>query len=142
MSLNKVMLIGRVGKEPEARTFQDGGEIVNLTLATSERWTDKATKEKKEKTDWHNISVKMPGLVGVCKSYVHKGSRIYVEGKIQTRKYQKDGQERYLTEIVATTILLLDSRDKSDTGIPASDNYQQPKAIEPEIDDLDDSIPF
>jgi len=100
-SLNKVMLIGNVGNDPDIKSMPSGDKVANFSVATSESWKDKATGEKKEKTEWHRIVVFNKGLVGVIESYVKKGSKIYIAGKLQTRKWKdKDGVERYSTEIV------------------------------------------
>jgi single-strand DNA-binding protein len=100
-SLNKVCLIGNLGKDPEIRSMQDGREIANLTVATSESWKDKNTGERKEKTEWHRVVIFSEGLVKVAKSYLKKGSKVYLEGQLQTRKWtDKDGQEKYSTEVV------------------------------------------
>ena len=100
-SLNKVILIGNVGKDPEIRTTQDGKEIATFVLATSDSWKDKATSEKKEKTEWHRIVIFSEGLVNVVKNYVKKGSKLFIEGSLQTRKWNDNaGIERYTTEIV------------------------------------------
>lgn len=100
-TVNKVILIGNLGKDPEIRTTQDGREIANLTLATSESWTDKNSGERKEKTEWHRVAIFNPGLVGLTKKYLHKGSKVFIEGQLQTRKWQDNsGQERYTTEVV------------------------------------------
>ena len=100
-SVNKVILVGNVGKEPEIRSTQDGREIANLTLATSENWKDKSTGERKEKTEWHRIVIFGDGLVNVVKNYVHKGSKLYIEGQLQTRKWNDlSGVEKYSTEVV------------------------------------------
>lgn len=100
--LNKVMLIGNVGQDPEIREFSNGNKVANFSLATSERWKDKNSGEKKEKTEWHRISVFNEGLIKVIDQYVRKGSRLYIEGKIVTRQYEKDGEKRYTTEIHLT----------------------------------------
>jgi len=110
--LNKVQLIGRLGADPEIRSFQSGDKVANLRIATSERWKDKQTGERKEKTEWHSIAVFGDGLVGIVERYTKKGSQIYVEGALQTRKWQdQQGNDRYSTEIVlrpfAGTIQLL-----------------------------------
>ncbi len=98
--LNKVMLIGNVGSDPEIRTFDNGDEIANFGLATNEVWKDKDTGERQERTEWHRVVVRGK-LVDVIKQYVHRGSKLYVEGSLHTRKYQaKDGQDRYITEVV------------------------------------------
>jgi single-strand DNA-binding protein len=100
-SINRVMLIGRVGKDPEIRSFQDGKEMASFSLATSDSWKDKQTGERKEKTEWHNIAVMNGNLVGVVKNYVKKGSLLYLEGSLQTRKWtDKQGADRYSTEVV------------------------------------------
>jgi single-strand DNA-binding protein len=100
-SLNKVMLIGNLGADPEIRSFQNGGKVANLRIATSETWKDKATGERKEKTEWHTVAIFSEGLVSVVERYLKKGSKVFVEGKLQTRKWQdQQGQDRYSTEIV------------------------------------------
>ena len=100
-SLNKVMLIGNLGADPEIRSFQNGGKVANLRIATSEQWKDKATGERKEKTEWHSVAIFSEGLVSVVERYLKKGSKVFVEGKLQTRKWQdQNGQDRYSTEIV------------------------------------------
>jgi single-strand DNA-binding protein len=100
-SINKVILIGNVGKDPEIRNMQNGGKIANLTLATSETWNDKASGERKEKTEWHRVVVFNDRLVDVVERFVKKGEKIYVEGALQTRKWtDQSGQEKYTTEIV------------------------------------------
>jgi len=114
-SVNKVILIGHVGKDPEIRSMQDGKEIANFSIATGESWKDKNTGERKEKTEWHKISVFNPNLVSIIKSYVKKGSKIYIEGSLQTRKWiDKDLIERYSTEIVLQNfngvLVMLDSK--------------------------------
>ena len=100
-SLNKVMLIGNLGADPEIRSFQNGGKVANLRIATSEQWKDKATGERKEKTEWHTVAIFSEGLVGVAEQYLRKGSKVYIEGKLQTRKWQdQSGADRYSTEVV------------------------------------------
>jgi len=100
-SLNKVMLIGNLGADPEIRSFQNGGKVANLRIATSEQWKDKNTGERKEKTEWHTVAIFSEGLVSVVERYLKKGSKVFVEGKLQTRKWQdQNGQDRYSTEIV------------------------------------------
>jgi single-strand DNA-binding protein len=99
-SVNKATLLGNLGADPEIRSLPNGGKVANLRVATSESWKDRATGERKEKTEWHSVSVFVEGLVGVVESFCKKGQTVYIEGKIQTRKYEKDGQERYATEIV------------------------------------------
>lgn len=126
MSLNKAMMIGNVGQPPEIRTFQDGGKVANFSLATSETWKDKTTGEKKERTEWHRVVVFGP-LAGVVEQWVTKGSKIYVEGEMRTRKWQdQSGQDRYTTEVVVqgfgATIKLLGNR-QNDQSDGADDRY-------------------
>lgn len=135
-SLNKVQLIGNVGKDPEIRSTQGGTEIANLSVATSESWKDKASGERKEKTEWHRVVIFNPGLVGVVKSYVKKGSKIYLEGQLQTRKWTDNaGVEKYSTEIVLQnfggSLILLDGKkpaeeEKPNTATQAFMNSQLP----------------
>ena len=112
-SVNKVILIGNLGKDPEVKSFQNGGRIANFSIATSESWKDKATGERKERTEWHNIVIQSDGLVGVVERFLRKGSKIYIEGQLRTRKWQdKDGHDRYTTEIsvgVGGVLTMLDS---------------------------------
>lgn len=117
-SVNKVILIGNIGKDPEIRSTQDGKEIASLTLATSDSWKDKSTGERKEKTEWHRISIFNENLVNVVKNYVKKGSKLYIEGQLQTRKWtDKDGVEKYSTEVVLQNfggvIQMLDSKKEN-----------------------------
>jgi len=100
-SVNKVILIGNLGRDPEVRTFQNGGKVCNLRIATSERWRDKNTGENRERTEWHSVAIFSEGLIRVCEQYLRKGSTVYVEGKLQTRKWQdQSGADRYSTEVV------------------------------------------
>lgn len=100
-SLNKVLIIGNLGKDPEIRSTGDGREVANFVVATNEYWTDKQSGEKKEKTEWHRVACFNPALVSVCKNYLKKGSKVFVEGQLQTRKWQdQQGQERYSTEVI------------------------------------------
>ncbi|SEW16769.1 single-strand binding protein [Aliiroseovarius sediminilitoris] len=114
-SLNKVMLIGNLGADPEVRTFQNGGKVCNLRIATSETWKDKQTGERREKTEWHSVAIFQEGLVRICEQYLRKGSKVFVEGKLQTRKWQdQSGNDRYSTEVVLQgfdgTLTMLDGR--------------------------------
>ena len=141
--LNKVQLIGNVGADPEIRSFSNGGKVANIRLATSERWRDKNTGERKEKTEWHSIAVFNDGLVGVIERYVKKGSKLYIEGKLQTRKWQdQSGNDRYSTDVVLQcfggTIVMLDSRG-GDIGMQ-SGGTTVGSGMPP--DDYDDEIPF
>ncbi|PEQ11327.1 single-stranded DNA-binding protein [Novosphingobium sp. PC22D] len=100
-SLNKVMLIGNLGADPEIRSFQNGGKVANLRIATSESWKDRNTGERQERTEWHSVAIFSEGLVGVVERYLRKGSKVYVEGQLQTRKWQdQSGNDRYSTEVV------------------------------------------
>src|SRR4051812_32464474 len=100
-SVNKVILVGNLGKDPEVRSFQNGGKVVNFTLATSETWNDRGSGERREKTEWHNVVIRNEKLGEIAERYLRKGSKVYVEGSIQSRKYQdQSGQERYITEVV------------------------------------------
>jgi len=100
-SVNKVILIGNLGADPEVRSFQNGGKVANLRLATTENWKDRNTGEKQERTDWHTVAIFGEGLVGVAERFLRKGSKIYVEGQLRTRKWaDKDGNDRYTTEVV------------------------------------------
>ena len=99
-SLNKVMLIGNLGADPEVKSFQNGGRIANLRIATSENWKDRATGERKERTEWHSVVLQSDGLVGVAEKYLRKGSKVYIEGQLRTRKWQdQSGNDRYTTEV-------------------------------------------
>ena len=99
--INKVIIVGNLGKDPEVRTFANGGKVCNFSVATSESWKDKQTGERKEKTEWHNISIYNEGLAGVAEKYLRKGSKVYLEGKLQTRKWQdQSGNDRYSTDVV------------------------------------------
>lgn len=128
-SINKVILVGNVGRDPEVRDFGDGQKVVRLSLATSERWKDKSG-QRQERTEWHNVSI-YGALADIAERYVTKGSRLYLEGKLQTRKYQaKDGSDRYATDIVlrgyGADMVMLSGQGRSDVTEP----------------ELDDAIPF
>ncbi|MFQ5437746.1 MAG: single-stranded DNA-binding protein [Paracoccaceae bacterium] len=100
-SVNKVILIGNLGRDPEIRSFQNGGRVCNLRIATSERWRDKNSGENRERTEWHSVAIFQDGLVRVAEQYLRKGSTVYIEGKLQTRKWQdQSGNDRYSTEVV------------------------------------------
>jgi single-strand DNA-binding protein len=155
-SVNKVILIGNVGKDPEIRTMQDGREVASITLATSDSWKDRATNERKERTEWHRITVFSEGLVGIVKHYVKKGSKVYVEGALQTRKWvDNNGIERYTTEVVLQnfggTLTLLDNRGKGETGgnyesvafDHGSDSANASKSMHlSSANEFDDDVPF
>lgn len=155
-SINKVTLIGNLGRDPEIRATKDGREIANLAIATSDTWKDKQTGERKEKTEWHRVAIFNEGLVNVVKNYLRKGSKVYIEGSLQTRKWvDNNNQERYTTEIVLQgyngNLTMLDSKGSggaasggmADAG--ASQSYSQPAqaaAPAPAAAELDDEIPF
>ena len=114
-SVNKVILIGNLGRDPEVRTFQNGGKVCNLRIATSETWKDRNTGERRERTEWHNVAIFSEPLVRVAEQYLRKGSKIYVEGQLETRKWQdQSGQDRYTTEVVLrpyrSELTMLDGR--------------------------------
>ncbi|MGY6703152.1 single-stranded DNA-binding protein [Roseinatronobacter sp.] len=120
-SVNKVILIGNLGRDPEVRTFPDGGKICNLRIATSERWRDRTSGEQRERTEWHNVVLRGEGLVRVAEQYLRKGSKVYVEGTLQTRKWQdQSGQDKYSTDVVVAgmggTLTMLDGRGEGGSG--------------------------
>ena len=120
-SVNKVILIGNLGADPEVRNFQNGGKVCNIRIATSETWKDKNTGERREKTEWHTVAIFQEGLVRIAEQYLRKGSKVYIEGKLQTRKWQdQSGQDRYSTEVVLNgydgTLTMLDGRNNEGGG--------------------------
>jgi len=120
-SVNKVILVGNLGRDPEVRSFANGGKVCNLRIATSERWRDKATGENRERTEWHSVAIFNEGLVRVAEQYLRKGSKVYVEGQLETRKWQdQSGQDRYTTEVVLRgyggTLTMLDGREGGGGG--------------------------
>jgi len=150
-SLNQVQLIGNVGKDPEIRTSQSGKKIANLTIATSETWNDRASGERKERTEWHRVAIMNDALSGVVERYVKKGSKLFVSGQLQTRKWtDQNGQDRYSTEVILSgfdsKLVMLDSKPSGENGGGYSAPRQEQPKPEPErqheSDDLDDSIPF
>ena len=146
-SLNRVTLIGNLGADPEIRTVTDGGKIASFSIATSERWKDRASGEVRERTEWHRVVIFSPGLAKLAEQYLQKGSKILVEGKLQTRKWQDQaGQDRYSTEIAVTPynglLTFLDS-PRNDTGAPnGSDASPSRGASASRSDDLDAEVPF
>jgi len=148
-SLNKVTLIGNLGRDPEVRRLNSGDPVVNLSVATSENWRDKASGERKERTEWHRVVIFNENLAKVAESYLRKGSKIYIEGQLQTRKYtDKDGVEKYSTEIVLQRyrgeLVMLDSRGGGGEGGERLAAASGTGASGPsfERNDLDDEIPF
>ena len=158
-SVNKVILVGNLGKDPEVRTFQNGGKVCNFSIATSENWKDKNTGERQEKTQWHNVAVFSEPLANIAEQYLKKGSKVYVEGQLETRKWQdQSGNDRYSTEVVLkgynATMTMLDSRSdsaalgsggnsQSSDYVPANLNPVENNSNPTDgIGDLDDEIPF
>lgn len=150
-SVNKVILVGNLGKDPEIRNTQDGREIASFSVATSESWKDKSTGERKEKTEWHRVVVFNDALVKVIKNYVKKGSKLYIEGQLQTRKWtDKDGHEKYSTEVVLQgfngVLTMLDGRREGGSYEGGSSGgYSQSQgasAPAPKAELMDDEIPF
>ena len=151
-SVNKVILVGNVGRDPEIRSTQNGKELANLSIATSESWKDRSTGERKEKTEWHRVVVFNEGLVNVIKSYVNKGSKLYIEGQLQTRKWQdQSGQDKYSTEVVLQgfggVLQMLDSKGSGGASAGSSDGGysqapQQQQQPSNQAHELDDEIPF
>jgi single-strand DNA-binding protein len=141
MSLNKVMLIGHLGSDPETRYTPDGTPVCNFSIATSEKWNDKATGEKKERTEWHRIVV-WRRLAEICGEYLSKGRQVYVEGKLQTRPWEKDGITRYTTEIIANDVHFLGKRGDVHSNIPPHPAETQEAPQVKTTVDTDDDIPF
>lgn len=147
--INKVILIGNLGKDPETRYMPSGGAVTNVTLATSESWKDKNTGEQQERTEWHRV-VFFNRLGEIAGEYLRKGSKVYVEGSLRTRKWQgQDGQDRYTTEIVASEMQMLDSKGGGSAAFDAAPAAQRPAARPQSApaasmpdNDFDDDIPF
>jgi len=149
-SVNKVIIVGNLGRDPESRSFSNGGKVVNLRIATSESWKDKTTGERKEKTEWHSVAIFNEGLAGVAERFLKKGSKVYIEGELQTRKWQDtSGQDKYSTEIVLQgfggVLTMLDGPNggKSEGGGQASGGGAARSATPAQsFADLDDDVPF
>lgn len=150
-SVNKVILVGNLGADPEVRKFQNGGQVCNLRIATSENWKDRNTGEKREKTEWHSVAIFSEGLARVAEQYLKKGSKVYLEGQLETRKWQdKDGNDRYSTEVVLrnfnSSMVMLDGRSGGGGG--SFDRGDDRSAMSNQSSsggqsyDLDDDIPF
>jgi single-strand DNA-binding protein len=141
-SVNKVIIVGNLGKDPEVRTTQDGRKIVNLSVATAESWKDKNTGERREKTEWHRVVIFNEGLARVAEQYLEKGTKVYLEGQLQTRKWtDQTGQDKYSTEIVlaafgGTMVMLSSNGGRADT------EKEEGRARAPEPSIIDDEIPF
>lgn len=149
-SVNKVIIVGNLGKDPETRYMPNGDAVCNITVATTDSWKDKQTGEKREATEWHRI-VFFRKLAEIAGQYLHKGSQVYIEGALKTRKWQdKDGQDRYTTEITADTMQMLGGKRDGDQPAPRSESAPQPRpqraAPAPQgngsFDDFEDDIPF
>lgn len=141
-SINKVILIGNLGKDPEVRYTTDGTAVATFSIATSDEWKDKDSGEKKERTEWHRI-VAWRRLGEICGEYLSKGRQVYVEGKLQTRSWEKDGVTRYTTEIVASAVQFLGGRDGNDGSRSSADAPGPHTSMEPPYQDSsDDDIPF
>ena len=152
-SVNKCIIIGHLGRDPEVKTFQNGGKVVNLNIATSESWKDKASGERKERTEWHRVSILNEGLAGIAEKYLKKGSRVYIEGQLETRKWQDQaGVEKFTTEIVLRPfrgeITLLDGKGDAQSGQqggylkPDAEQSGQHQSPLGESGSFDDEIPF
>ena len=157
-SVNKVILVGNLGRDPEVRSMQNGGKVCNLSVATSERWKDRNSGEQQERTEWHRVVVFDDRLVDVCERFLSKGRKVYLEGELQTRKWtDQSGQDRYSTEVVLRRfrgqLVLLDSRSEGGGGgYEAPSDYGMSDSsgggmgggapMGPSGDDLDDEIPF
>ncbi|MDQ3247005.1 MAG: single-stranded DNA-binding protein [Pseudomonadota bacterium] len=155
--VNKVILVGNLGKDPESRSFQNGGKVVSFSVATSESWKDRNSGERKEKTEWHNVSIFSEGLIRVAEQFLRKGSKVYLEGQLETRKWQDpQGNDRYSTDVVLrnfnSSMVLLDSREgggggrdfgDSGGGGGGGDSRPQSRPKPAAFDsDLDDDVPF
>ena len=147
-SVNKVILIGNLGRDPEVRTFQNGGKVCNFSIATSETWKDRNSGERQERTNWHNIAIFNENLAQIAEQYLRKGSKVYVEGQLETRKWQDQaGNDRYTTEVVLRNfrgeLTLLDGRSENNNT-----NFSETASIDDEssdkvlTNDIDDEIPF
>lgn len=151
-SVNKVILVGNLGADPEIRSLQSGDKVANLSLATSESWKDKTSGERREKTEWHRVVIFNQGLVKVCESYLKKGSKVYIEGQLETRSWEQDGQKKYTTEVVLRPyrgeLNMLDSRGGGEGGRSFSDNAAGDFDPGPSarnaapVDEMEDEIPF
>jgi single-strand DNA-binding protein len=146
-SVNKVILVGNLGKDPEVRRMTSGEPVVNLSLATSESWRDKASGERKEKTEWHRVVIFNKNLADVAEKYLKKGSKVYVEGQLQTRKWtDKDGQEKYSTEVVLQNfrgeLTMLDGRGGEGGGGGGGARGASEAPASFQRDEMDDEIPF
>lgn len=146
-SVNKVIIVGNLGADPEVRSFQNGSKVCNLRIATSESWKDKSTGEKQERTEWHSVAIFGDGLVGVAERYLSKGSKVYIEGQLRTRKWQdQSGNDRYTTEVVlqgpGATLVMLDGAAGGSATRREPDGSQGAPPKRSAKEDIDDDIPF
>lgn len=153
-SVNKVILVGNLGADPDVRTMQSGDKVANLSIATSESWKDKSSGERKERTEWHRVVVFNQGIVGVCENYLKKGAKVYIEGQLETRSWEQDGQKKYTTEVVLRPyrgeLTMLDSKGGGAAGgsyanTAQQDNYgggRPANTSAAPVDELADEIPF
>jgi len=151
-SVNKVIIVGNLGKDPEIRSFQNGGRVASFSVATSESWKDKTSGERKERTEWHRISILNEALVGIAERYLKKGSKVYLEGQLETRKWtDKEGKDQYTTEVVLRPyrgeLTMLDGASGGRTTVTANDEGSalgSPASSQnmPNSPELDDQIPF
>ncbi len=149
-SVNKVILVGNLGRDPEVRSFQSGDKVCNLSIATSETWKDRASGERKEKTEWHRVAIYNQNLVTIAEKYLSKGSKVYIEGKLETREFEKDGQKRYSTEITIRNfggeLTLLDGKGGPSGEAPRMEDDAPASSSRPALsgskNPLDDEIPF
>ena len=156
-SVNKVIILGNLGVDPEVRNFPNGGKVCNLRIATSETWKDRNTGERREKTEWHSVAIFSEPLVRIAEQYLKKGSKVYIEGQLETRKWQdQSGQDRYTTEVVlrpyTSTLTMLDSRGDSNSSggyiaspndsLDSSSNFANETESSSAAQDFDDEIPF
>ncbi len=147
--INKVILIGNLGRDPETRYSQGGNPVTNFSVATSDSWRDKQSGEQRERTEWHNV-VCFSRLAEIAGEYLRKGSKVYIEGSLRTSNWEKDGQKHYRTEIMAKELQMLDSRGGGEGGPPPPDGFESsaPPTSQPQNaptltdDDFDDDIPF
>lgn len=148
-SVNKVIIVGNLGRDPESRSFQNGGKVVTLRVATSEQWKDKSTGERRDRVEWHHVAIHNEGLATIAERYLRKGSKVYIEGQLRTRKWtDQQGVERYTTEIVLqgyqALLVLLDHAQGDRRDDRGGDGGQQQRSRETDAfgGDLDDDVPF
>lgn len=141
--VNKVILIGNLGRDPETRYTQGGAPVTNFSVATSEAWKDKSTGQQQDRTEWHNV-VCFSRLAEIAGEYLKRGSKVYIEGSLRTSNWEKDGQKHYKTEVIASNLQMLDSRGAATNGgAPVMDNQMEPvHNVADALPDFDDDIPF